>query len=239
MKKLVVITGASSGIGKAIAEKMSEMGHPLLLLARRLEQMEALNLPNTICKKVDVTNLESIKETIAEAETIYGKTDCMINNAGVMLLGETATQNPEEWQAMFDVNVKGLLNGMNAVLQDMKKRKEGTIINISSLAGRKIFDNHAVYCGSKFAVHAITEAVRAEVALSNVRVITIAPGATESELISHTTVDEIKNGYKDWTNSIGGSIKAVDVANSTYFAYAQPQNVCIREIVLAPTKQQP
>ena len=145
MKKLVVITGASSGIGKAIAEKMSEMGHPLLLLARRVEQMEALNLPNTICKKVDVTNLESIKETIAEAEAVYGKTDCMINNAGVMLLGETATQNPEEWQAMFDVNVKGLLNGMNAVLQDMKKRQEGTIINISSVAGRKIFDNHAVY----------------------------------------------------------------------------------------------
>ncbi|MDX1283951.1 MAG: SDR family oxidoreductase [Draconibacterium sp.] len=238
-KKLVVITGASSGIGKAIAVKMSENGHPLLLLSRRLEKMEEMNLPNCICKKVDVTDIESFKSAIAEAEKVYGKTDCLINNAGVMLLGDPAVQNPEEWSAMIDINVKGLLNGIHIVLDDMKQRKEGTIINIGSVAGRKTLDNHAVYCGTKFAVHAITENIRGEVALSNVRLITIAPGATESELVSHTTSEDIKNGYKSWADSIGGAIKAEDVANSTWFAYSQPQNVCIREIVLAPTKQQP
>lgn len=238
-KKLIVISGASSGIGKAIAEKMSEMGHPLLLIARRLEKMQELILPNTIYKKVDVTNLEEIKKAIAEAESIYGKTDCLVNNAGLMLLGDPATQNPNEWDTMFDVNVKGLLNGIHTVLADMKKRQEGTVINIGSVAGRKTLDNHAVYCGTKFAVHAITENIRSEVALSNVRMITIAPGATESELVSHTTSDEIKEGYTSWADSIGGAIKAEDVANATWFAYSQPQNVCIREIVLAPTKQQP
>lgn len=238
-KKLIIITGASSGIGKAIAEKMSEMGHPLLLLARRVDKMEELNLPKTLCKNVDVTDLNAIKDAISEAEAVYGKTDCLINNAGVMLLGDPATQNPEEWNTMFDVNVKGLLNGIHAVLADMKQRQEGTIINIGSVAGRKTLDNHAVYCGTKFAVHAITENIRSEVALSNIRMITIAPGATESELVSHTTSDEIKEGYTSWADSIGGAIKATDVANATWFAYSQPQNVCIREIVLAPTKQQP
>jgi len=238
-KKLVVITGASSGIGKAIAEKISEMGHPLLLLSRRLAEMEALELPDCICKSVDVTRLNAIKDAIAEAEAIYGKTDCLINNAGVMLLGDPATQNPEEWTRMFDVNVKGLLNGIHAVLSDMKQRQEGTIINLGSVAGRKTLDNHTVYCGSKFAVHAISENIRMEVALSNVRLITIAPGATESELVSHTSSSEIKEGYNSWAESIGGAIKASDVANATWFAYSQPQNVCIREIVLAPTKQQP
>lgn len=238
-KKLVVITGASSGIGAAIAKKMSEMGHPLLLLARRVEKMQELILPNTIYKKVDVTNIDEIKDAISEAEGIYGKTDCLINNAGVMLLGDPSVQDPEEWNTMLDVNVKGLLNGIHCVLSDMKERQEGTIINIGSVAGRKTLDNHAVYCGTKFAVHAMTENIRSEVALSNVRLITIAPGATESELVSHTTSDEIKDGYQSWAQSIGGAIKAEDVANSTWFAYSQPQNVCIREIVLAPTKQQP
>lgn len=239
LKKLVVITGASSGIGKAIAEKMSEMGHPLLLISRRKEKMEALELPNSICKSVDVTDLNAIQTAITEAEKIYGKTDCLINNAGVMLLGDPATQNPDEWTTMFDVNVKGLLNGIHSVLADMKKRQEGTIINLGSVAGRKTLDNHAVYCGTKFAVHAITENIRMEVALSNVRMITIAPGATESELVSHITSNEIKEGYTNWADSIGGAIKASDVANAAWFAYSQPQNVCIREIVLAPTKQQP
>ncbi|EMK3377993.1 SDR family oxidoreductase [Vibrio vulnificus] len=239
MKKLVVITGASSGIGEAIARRFSEEGHPLLLLARRVERLEALNLPNTLCAQVDVTDKSTFDAAIARAEEIYGPADVLVNNAGVMLLGQIDTQEANEWQRMFDVNVLGLLNGMQAVLAPMKARNSGTIINISSIAGKKTFPDHAAYCGTKFAVHAISENVREEVAASNVRVTTIAPGAVETELLSHTTSQQIKDGYDAWKVDMGSVLAADDVARAVLFAYQQPQNVCIREIALAPTKQQP
>ncbi|MBY7766604.1 SDR family oxidoreductase [Vibrio fluvialis] len=239
MKKLVVITGASSGIGEAIARRLSAEGHPLLLLARRVERLEALNLPNTLCARVDVTEQASFEAAIANAEAEFGPADALINNAGVMLLGQIDMQDASEWKRMFDVNVLGLLNGMQAVLAPMKARNTGTIINISSIAGKKTFPDHAAYCGTKFAVHAISENVREEVAASNVRVTTIAPGAVETELVSHITSDAIKTGYDAWKQEMGGVLDADDVARAVVFAYQQPQNVCIREIALAPTKQQP
>ncbi|ASI91881.1 MULTISPECIES: SDR family oxidoreductase [Vibrio] len=239
MKKLIVITGASSGIGEAIARRLSDAGHPLLLLARRVEKLEALQLPNTLCEKVDITDKATFEAAIAKAEAQFGPADALINNAGMMLLGQIDTQDSAEWKTMFDVNVLGLLNGMQAVLAPMKARNSGTIINISSIAGRKTFGNHAAYCGTKFAVHAISENVREEVAESDVRVVTIAPGAVETELLSHTTSQEIKDGYDEWKEVMGGVLAADDVARAVEFAYSQPQNVCIREIVLAPTRQQP
>ncbi|MBE4112557.1 SDR family oxidoreductase [Vibrio parahaemolyticus] len=239
MKKLVVITGASSGIGEAIARRFSEEGHPLLLVARRVERLEALNLPNTLCEKVDVTDQASLITAIEKAEAQFGPADVLVNNAGVMLLGQIDTQDAAEWKRMFDVNVLGLLNGMHSVLASMKARNSGTIINISSIAGKKTFPDHAAYCGTKFAVHAISENVREEVAASNARVTTIAPGAVETELLSHTTSQDIKDGYDAWKVDMGGVLAADDVARAVMFAYQQPQNVCIREIALAPTKQQP
>ncbi|KMV28419.1 SDR family oxidoreductase [Photobacterium swingsii] len=238
-KPLVVITGASSGIGEATARHLSEQGYALLLLARRVERLEALNLPNTLCRKVDVTDVTSFKAAIEEAEAQYGKVDCLINNAGVMLLGLVHEQNPLEWQNMVNVNILGLMNGIHCVLADMKARKGGTIINISSVAGRKTFPSHAAYCGTKFAVHAMSENIREEVASEDVRVITIAPGAVETELLSHTTSEEIKAGYEDWKQDMGGILAPQDIANAISYAYNQPQNVCIREIVLAATRQQP
>ena len=239
MKKLIVITGASSGIGEAIAKHFSDLGHPLLLVARRLENLIALNLPNTLCEQVDITNKATFETAIEKAQALYGPVDCLVNNAGVMLLGQVSDQATSEWQTMFDVNVMGLLNGMQTVLAPMIKANTGTIINISSIAGRKTFGNHAAYCGTKFAVHAISENIREEVADSNVRIITIAPGAVETELLSHTTSDEIKDGYESWKENMGGVISPDDIANTVSFAYNQPQNVCIREIVVAATKQQP
>ena len=238
-KPLIVITGASSGIGEAIAKRFSEAGFPLLLLARRLERLQALNLPNAICASVDVTDKAAFANAVKNAESKYGPVDCLINNAGVMLLGQIDSQNPDEWQKMYDINVIALLNGMHLVLGAMKARKGGTIINVSSIAGRKTFPNHAAYCGTKFAVHAISENVREEVADSNVRVITVAPGVVETELLSHTTSSDIKSGYDSWKQGIGGAINSDDIARSVIFAYQQPQNVCIREIVIAPTRQQP
>ncbi|ACY53108.1 TPA: SDR family oxidoreductase [Vibrio diabolicus] len=239
MKKLIVITGASSGIGEAIARHFSEQGHALLLLARRVERLEALNLPNALCEKVDVIDKASFEAAIEKAEALYGPVDALVNNAGVMLLGQIDTQDASEWKRMFDVNVLGLLNGMQSVLAPMKARNSGTIINISSIAGKKTFPDHAAYCGTKFAVHAISENVREEVASSNVRVTTIAPGAVETELLSHTTSQDIKDGYDAWKEDMGGVLAADDIARAVLFAYQQPQGVCVREIALAPTKQQP
>lgn len=238
-KSLIVITGASSGIGAATARLLSSRGYPLLLLARRVDRLQALNLPNTLFCQVDITDGEAVKSAIAQAEAQFGPVDALINNAGVMLLGNMAEQDPKEWQQMLDVNVSGLLNGIHAVLKGMRERKSGTIINISSIAGRKTFPDHGVYCGTKFAVHAITEGLREEVAMDNVRCITIAPGAVETELLSHTTSDSIKEGYEAWKTEMGGVVKAEQIAEAIRFAYEQPQSLCIREIVLAATRQQP
>ncbi len=239
MKELIVITGASSGIGEATARAFSELGYPLLLLARRIDKLLALNLPNAICQKVDVTHRQEVITAIAEAEKHYGPTGCIVNNAGVMLLGLMSEQNPEEWQHMLDVNVMGVMNGIHAVLPSMIKRKTGTIINVSSVAGRKTYRHHAAYCSTKFAVHAMTENLREEVSQHNVRLITIAPGAVETELLSHTTADDIREDYESWKKEIGGVLISEDIARAILFAYQQPQRVCVREIVVCATLQAP
>ncbi|MGL5036942.1 MAG: SDR family oxidoreductase, partial [Aeromonas sp.] len=147
--------------------------------------------------------------------------------------------DPAEWQQMLNINVMGVLNGVHAVLAGMKERRSGTIINISSIAGRKTFPNHSAYCATKFAVHALTENIREEVADLGVRMVTIAPGAVETELLSHTTDENIKAGYHDWKDQMGGVIAPEVIADAVLYAWNQPANVCVREIVLAATRQQP
>ncbi len=238
MKKLVVITGASSGIGKAIADLFSKNGYPLLLLARRVELMEQMNLPNTMCKAVDVTDVKEFGDAIKEAEKKFGKVECLINNAGIMRLGHPASQDIDEWKQMIDVNVYGVLNGMHLVLNDMVERKSGTIINMSSLAGRKTYADHTVYTGTKFAVHGISDNARWEVADQNVRIITLAPGAVETDLISHIVDEKCKSDYYEWKKSVDNMLVQVeDVAKSALFAFELPQDTCIRELIIAPTRQ--
>ena len=238
MKKLIVITGATSGFGKEMALMFNEMGHPLLLIGRRIELLQDLNLDHCLIEKVDVTDYQQLTSAIDKAETIYGETDLLINNAGVMLLGNVDTQDPVEWRTMFDTNVLGVLNGMQAVLPKMKKRNSGTIINISSIAGFKSFLNHSAYCGSKYAVHAISETTRNEVSSNNVRICLISPGAAETDLLTHTTNEGIIEGYNAWKEQMGGTtLDPKEIANSAKFIYEMPQDVTIREIVLAHTKQ--
>ncbi|WGD37537.1 SDR family oxidoreductase [Lysinibacter sp. HNR] len=237
LKPLVVITGASSGIGAATAQTFSRNGHALLLLARRADRLDALNLPHTMTRAVDVTDRDALAAAVHEAEEVYGPVETIVNNAGIMLLGRIAEQAAEEWDTMFNVNVLGLLNGIKAVLPGMVDRGSGTIINISSVAGRKTFPNHTAYVGTKFAVHAMSENLREEVSGSGVRVITIAPGAVETELLSHTTNQQIKDDYETWKESAGGVLDPQVVAEAILFANSQPANVTVREIVLASTGQ--
>ncbi len=238
-KPLIAITGASSGIGAAIAREFAGSGHPLLLMARRLDRLQALNLEQTICCKVDVTKVGEIENAVAEAEQEFGPVDCMINCAGMMLLGRGDVQEPSEWKEMIDVNVLGVLNGMRSVLPGMINRKGGTIINLSSIAGRKTFTNHAAYCGTKFAVHAVTESIREEVCEHNVRVLTLAPGVVETELLGHTTSQQIVEDYEEWKKTMGSILSPEDVARIAAFMYGQPQSVSIREVDVATTRQGP
>ena len=239
MKGLVVITGASSGIGAALAKKFNANGFPLLLIARRVDKLQALKLDNCICAKVDVTDRNQLEKAIKSAENKFGNVNCLINNAGVMLLNNVHKQDRDEFKTMLDVNVLALMDGCGIVLPKMKSEKTGTIINISSVAGRKTYSNHAAYCGTKFAVHGFSETLREEVSPDNVRVMVVSPGAVETELLSHTTDGDIRKGYSDWKDDIGGVIDADVIAENIFFAYNQPQHVCVREIVIASTRQEP
>jgi len=237
-KPLIIITGATSGIGLETAKQFSEKGYPLLLLGRNTQSLLELNLANAMVSAVDVTDLQALQLAIKEAEAVYGPADALINNAGVMLLSEFDKQNPEEWRRMVEVNLLGVMNGAHAVLSGMKERKHGTLINISSIAGFKTFPNHAAYTSTKFAVHGFSESIREEGAPHNVRVMTISPGAVETPLLSHTTNQQIKADYQQWKEEMGGVLQASDVARTILFAYEQPQSVNIREIQLATTQQQ-
>ena len=237
MKPLVVITGASSGIGAATANTFSEAGHPLLLVSRRLERMENLKLPNSLARSVDVLDVESFAEAVSEAETLYGPVDLLVNNAGYMNLEHTAQQSPQEWQQQFEVNCIGLLNCTSVIFPEMIKRKSGTIVNIGSTAGRNIYENHTAYNGTKYAVKAMSESLRREASPHNVRVIMVSPGLVDSELTYGTSNTQILEAREIYRESIGGALQGDDIARGILFAYQQPQNLCVWELVMAPTKQ--
>ncbi|KAL9648169.1 hypothetical protein ABK040_009174 [Willaertia magna] len=205
--KLVVITGASSGIGEVTAIQMA-------------------------------SHLEKFKHAVEQAEEQFQcKVDCLVNNAGVMFLQPLAEQSNERVDIMVQTNIMGVLNGIQVVLKDMINRQSGTIINISSIAGKKSFPNHVAYCATKFAVHGLTEALRGEVSGSKVRVCVIAPGVTQTELLGHNDKEQVEP-YEEWKKTMSlGVLKSEDVASAIIYAYEAPPHCCIREIALAPTEQ--
>lgn len=156
-----------------------------------------------------------------------------------MLLGNILTQDPVEWEKMLTTNVLGVLNGMKIVLPNMKQQQTGTIINISSIAGFKAFVDHAGYAASKFGVHGLTETIRQEVAMDNVRISLVSPGAAETELLKQITDDRALSDYENWKESMGGiTLDPVHIAEVVKYIYDMPQEVNIREVAIATTKQQ-
>ena len=240
MKSLVVITGASSGFGEEIAKQFAADGYPMLLLGRREEKLAevAKDMDNVMIDTVDVTDYDQFEKAIRKAEDMYGKTDLLVNNAGLMLLGNVQNQDRKEWQTMLDTNVMGVLNGTQIVLNDMRERHHGTILNMSSLAGKKTFVNHAAYVASKFGVHGLSETIREESAAENVRVMMVAPGAAETELLTHVTSKSALSDYESWKETMGGiTLDPVHVAETVKFMYDMPQEVNIREVDIAATRQ--
>ncbi|WP_434324414.1 SDR family oxidoreductase [Mycoplasma capricolum] len=237
MKPLVVITGASSGIGLACAKYFSKKGFPLLILARRKEILDNLNLPNTLTAKVDVRNFEELNQAVKKAEQVYGPVNLLINNVGIMPIDQYVDQSLEDKYDTLDVNVKGVINGMDAVLPSMLKQNHGTIVNISSVAGRYTYDDHSIYNGSKFAVNAITEQVRRELSDTNIRFSLIEPAIVDTNLLSTTKNQKILNSYISRKNSLNGGLKPEQLAEVIYYIYSLPQDVVIPELMISHTNQ--
>ncbi len=236
-KPLIAITGASSGIGEATAKAFSKAGHPVLLMARRLERLQAFNLPHAVCHQVDVRDRQAIQEAVQDAENQYGPVDMMFANAGIARLADIGRQPPEEWDEMIDINTKGVMNTVHAVLNGMMQRKCGTLVMMSSIAGRKVYPEHTVYCGTKFFVHAVSESLREYLSDYNVRVLVISPGVIETEILSGVKDEQTLANYKANKVKMGGGIESGIVADLILNAYQLPQKALVQEICMTPTSQ--
>lgn len=236
-KPLVAITGASSGIGEATARAFSAAGHPVLLMARRLDRLNALGLPDAVIRQVDVRDRAALAAAVADAEAEHGPVDVMFANAGIARLGDIGRQPPEDWDEMIDINTKGVMNSVHAVMSGMMARRRGTLVMMSSIAGRKVYPDHTVYCGTKFFVHAVSESLREYLAPHDVRVIVVSPGIIDTEVLDGVRDETTLANYKANKQAIGGGISADIVARLILDAYALPQRAIVQEIVITPTRQ--
>lgn len=236
-KPLIAITGASSGIGYEIAKVCAEQGHPLLLMARRVEPMLELGIENSICRSVDVRDRNAIVEAVKEAEAKFGPIDMMVANAGLARLANVLRQDPDEWNEMIDINVRGVLNTVHSVMRQMVERKSGSLVIMGSVAGAKCYPDHTVYGATKAFVRSLSASLRETLADSNVRVLHLSPGITETNVLSAVTDEKTLAAYQRSVKWIGGGLDASIIAKYVYIAYSMPQDVNVQEISLAPTRQ--
>lgn len=238
--KVIVITGASSGIGWATAKKLSEQGAIVSLGARRLDRLKSLveeitsNGGRAYARTTDVTKREDLENLVADTIREFGKVDVIVNNAGVMPLSLIESLKYDEWDQMIDVNIRGVLNGIAAVLPYFKAQKSGQVINVSSVAGHLVSPTSAVYSATKYAVRAISEGFRQEVKPYNIRTTIISPGLTESELSQTISVEEVKTSIDELRKM---SIPAVSIANAIAYVISQTEEVDTSEIIIRPTLQ--
>ena len=237
--KVVLITGGSTGIGAEVARLLASQGAKVAIAARRKDKLDQVVATieaaggTARAYSLDVTDKKQVEAVVAATVADFGQLDVLINNAGLMPIRPMAEVNTDEWDAMIDVNLKGTLYGIAAVLPRFLAQESGHIINLSSVAGVKVFaPGGTVYSGTKFAVSAISEGLRQEVG-DKIRVTSIAPGAVESDL-KHTTSGTARDTVLDFYKQ---AIPAASVARAIAFAIAQPADVDINEIVLRPTAQ--
>jgi NADP-dependent 3-hydroxy acid dehydrogenase YdfG len=235
--KVVLITGASSGIGEGIARELAKAGATLMLGARRTDRLDALaeelrqSGATVATRRLDVTDRADIVVFAEAARTTFGRVDAIVNNAGIMPLSPLASLKVDEWDQMIDVNVKGVLYGIAAVLPEMTARGSGHIVNIASIGALAVSPTAAVYCATKFAVRAISDGLRQE--RQDIRVTCIHPGVVESELASTITdpeAAELMEAYR----SI--ALKPDAIGRAVRFALEQPEDVDVNEIVVRPVR---
>ncbi|MBZ9664054.1 SDR family oxidoreductase [Pseudomonas sp. LMG 31766] len=239
--KVVVITGASSGLGEATARHLSQLGAKVVLAARRKERLEQLVSElvagggEAVAYQTDVTRADEVKALIQGALDTFGRVDVLVNNAGLMAIAPLSDVRVEEWERMIDINIKGVLYGIAAALPVFQQQNAGHFINIASVAGIKVFSpGGTVYSGTKFAVRAISEGLRHEVG-GSIRTTTIEPGAVDSELKFGSAHPQSRDFVVDFYKQ---AIAAESVARAIAYAIEQPADVDINEIVLRPTVQE-
>lgn len=236
--KVVIITGASSGIGEATTKKLAAEGAKLVIAARREDRLKALveSLPNADISYLvtDVTKVNEVQAVVELAIEKYGRVDVLFNNAGIMPQSPLSDLRIDEWRQMLDINVMGVLNGIAAVLPIMQKQQFGHIVTTASEAGHVVFQQGAVYSGTKFAVRAIMETLRQEEKKNNIRSTLISPGTVNTELHTTITDPERRKWIEELQHSIG--LKPNDVADAVVYAIGTPETVNISEILMVPSK---
>ncbi|WP_448268043.1 SDR family oxidoreductase [Nostoc sp. DSM 114159] len=238
--KVVIITGASSGLGEATAKRLAASGAKLMLAARREDRLK--ELVGAIAKSggtatyqvTDVADSAQVEALAKETLSTYSRIDVLINNAGLMPLSALDQVKVEEWERMIDINIKGVLYGIAAVLPIMRQQKSGHVINLSSVAGHKVFPGAAVYCATKYAVRAISEGLRLE-SNGEIRSTNISPGAVATELANTITDKDAAAGINQLYEI---AIDADAIARAIAYAIEQPSDVDVNEIIIRPTRQE-
>lgn len=239
--KVVIITGASSGLGEAAAHHLADKGASLALAARRTERIEGLaekitnNGGEALAVTTDVTEHEQVQALVDDAVEAFGRVDVMLNNAGLMPLSPLERLNVNEWDQMIDVNVKGVLYGIAAALPYMQEQASGHIINVSSVAGHVVSPGSAVYAATKHAVRALSEGLRQEVKEYGLRTTVISPGAVDTELPESVSEEDVAEGVHALYDE--HAVPADSFARAVAFAIEQPEEVDINEILYRPTSQ--
>ncbi len=225
-KPLIIITGASSGLGASAAKVFSEAGYPLALFSRDLAKMEQLNLKNVSLHAVDVTDMPQLSNVIQKVQNKYGIIDCLINNAGVSIDGDFTDISRYSRGEMVDINLKGVMNTIELVLPEMRNHKKGTVINISSLSDRRSRPNNPIYAATKAAVRNLTESLRMANASFGIRFCNVAPAKIHSPM---------------WSEPYDPNyfVSSDTFAETLLWIYQQPSGVCIRDLVIAPTNYEP
>ena len=240
--KVAIVTGASSGIGAATAEALAAEGASVVVAARREERLNELvgriesGGGRTFSVSCDVTDEDQAHDLIRMTVDEFGKIDILVNNAGVMLLSKVGKGLSDQWRRMFEVNVLGVLYATDAAIEAMRRQHSGHIVNVSSLAGRKVTrDTSGVYAGTKHAVGAISEGLRQELLEDNIRVTVVEPGAVATELPDHITDEEAREGLSGLLEL--EILQAEDIASAVVYAVTQPERVSVNEILIRPTQQ--
>ena len=240
-KQVAIVTGASSGIGEAIALELGKRQVSVVCAARRIDRLDALASKikhaggHAIAVHCDVGDRDDFAKLVHITNENFGPVDILINNAGVMPLSYMAKGHIDEWDKMVRVNINGVLNGVWAVLPHMLKAGGGKIVNISSIAGKKVIPGGAVYCGTKHFVHALSEGLRMELSDQNIRVTTIAPGFVATELTHTITDEQVLERFKAYDSIV--PLAPEDIARCTIHALEAPPHVGVNEIVVRPTAQ--
>ena len=232
-KKIVLVTGATSGIGEAIARRLAAQGHQVVAGARRTDRLDALATDNLAVRRLDVTDRTDFTGFVDSAVSRYGRVDVLINNAGVMPLSRMDALLVDQWDTMIDVNIRGVLNGIAATLPHFQRLGSGHFVTVASVGAHEVVPTAAVYCATKHAAWAITEGLRLELDPS-IRVTTISPGVVESELaetITDPTAADAMRSYR------AAAIAPDAIARAVAFAIDEPADVDVNEMVVRPARQ--